>query len=127
VIALLPFGAGQFQNGDKALGAGFAAAEVLTLATSVVCFFWVTNQANPDGNYSASTYPTALNVREVQIGTGIGFGALWLLGSAEAFWHMRQPTVTREEAAPSTAPSVVGASFEPLPGGGMGSLKLSFF
>jgi hypothetical protein len=39
-IGLVPFGAGQFQNGDSAWGTFFAISEGLTGAASIVCYFF---------------------------------------------------------------------------------------
>ncbi len=133
LIALLPFGAGQFQNGNTALGVIFAATEGLALATSIASFAWVESQANAsDGYYASSVYRTALAVRDVQVGTGIGFGLLWLIGTGEAFWHLRPPLITREAgpgpaAAPEPTPAKVTflPELSPLPGGGQAGLRVA--
>ena len=129
LVTLLPFGAGQFQNDNKPLGVIFAVAEGLTLATSVTCYLWVTSQQTATG-YPEDIYRTALTVRNVQVATGAAFGALWLLGAGEAFWHLRGPIVTREDgsSAPLTPPPPpkISGGLAPLPGGGVGSVSLSF-
>jgi hypothetical protein len=45
-IALIPFGGGQFQNGDTRLGIFFAASEVLFATTSVASYLYVQNLAS---------------------------------------------------------------------------------
>lgn len=128
-LALLPFGIGQFQNGNRPLGIALATLEALTLAASIGCYVWVESQRLPDGNYSASTYPTTVTVREIQIATGAGFGALWLAGAGEALLKLRAPIVTREGVTtdpPPTDPPApkLGATVAPIPGGAEGTLSL---
>jgi hypothetical protein len=43
-VALLPFGVGQFQNGDTALGITFAVTEAVAAVASVSCYVWVESQ-----------------------------------------------------------------------------------
>lgn len=45
-IALIPFGVGQFQNGDRSLGIGLATTEGLMAATSLTTFFLHQNALN---------------------------------------------------------------------------------
>ncbi len=128
LLALLPFGVGQFQNGDTGWGVAFAVAEALTAGTSIGCFAWVETNSQA-GFFPSSTYRTALAVRGVQLGTGIAFAALWGAGIAQALIALKPPTVVPEESPeprPASPPLKVGAGFTPLPGGGLGSLQLTF-
>ena len=127
-LALLPFGIGQFQNGNRGLGTAFAVAETLALASSIGCYLWVESQRSSDGTYTPALYPTARALEAVQIATATGFLGLWVLGATEALWNLRPATVVREDE-PSPAPALVpkvSFSFNPLPGGALGGLQGQF-
>ncbi len=130
-LALLPFGAGQFQNGNPKLAWGLLVPEVVLGAASVFGYSWYLLHRLPDGNFNAQDYDTAIAMRAVQIGSGAAFLGLWAFGAAEALWHFNSTVTVREEdAAPQKPPQGSGvkasASVTPVPGGAMGSVALRF-
>jgi hypothetical protein len=126
-VALLPFGVGQFQNGDTTLGVALAISEAVAAVASVTCWVWVESQRSSSGYYPSSVYNTAVTVRDVQVATGIAFFVLWAGGAVEAVLNLKPPTVVRipESPASETRPGV-HASVAPIPGGATGALSLSF-
>lgn len=114
LIALLPFGAGQFQNKNYILGLAFAAAEGGAL------FLWYdsNNKANQvaaeaqqvanadssqfEGGEEAqqqfiATAQSYINKMNSQAKLGLmAFGALWAAGVAEAFINMPSPKSTKK-------------------------------
>jgi hypothetical protein len=144
LLALLPFGAGQFQNDSLKLGWTLLATEGVLAGTSIFGYAWYETHRLPDGNFTSSDYSNAFIIRGVQIGTGAAFFAEWAFGVGEALYHYR-PTVTVKEestapapaAAPATAPAPSGppsgaggsapqAAIVPIPGGAEGSLSFRF-
>jgi hypothetical protein len=126
-VALLPFGVGQFQNGNTALGVTFAVTEAVAAITSVSCWVWVESQRSSTGYFPSSVYSTALTVRDVQIGAGIAFFVLWAGGAVEAILNLKEPTVVRlqEGPVPEKKPGV-HASIVPTPTGASGALAVDF-
>lgn len=126
-VALLPFGVGQFQNGDTGLGVAFAVTEAVAAITSVSCYVWVESQRSSSGYFPSSVYSTAVTVRDVQIATGIAFFVLWAGGAVEAVLNLKAPTVVRvpESPAPESKPGL-RASIAPTRSGASGSLAFDF-
>lgn len=130
ILALLPGGFGQFQNGDTGLGITLAITETLTAATATGCYVWIAANGQ-NGTFPSSTYSTALTVRVVQISSEAAFVALWAFGVIEALATLRPPRIVPEEggapaSTPAAPPVKVGLGFAPVAGGGVGSLQLSF-
>ena len=131
-IALLPFGAGQFQNGNPKLAWGLLVPEAVLGATSVFGYAWYLLHRLPDGNFEPQDYSAALAMRAVQISSGAAFFGLWAFGAGEALWHFNSTVTVREEDAPAQpaakpAPGAsIKASLGPIPGGAMGSVAVRF-
>src|SRR5262249_10886905 len=96
-LALVPFGAGQFQNDNLGLGLTFLLTEAATLATNIGCYFWIEGLRGPDGFYSGSNYQTALAARTTQIVSISAFGGLAVGGVIEALIARKPPHVVVEE------------------------------
>ncbi len=104
-VKLLPFGAGQFQNGNYLLGLGFAAAEGLAI------YMYMSNNSKADEQIAVAQQVAAneeLSVEERQAYVDqsqayvnksrstaqmalIGFGGLWALGVIEAYINKPAP------------------------------------
>ncbi|APR75361.1 Hypothetical protein A7982_00707 [Minicystis rosea] len=117
-IASLPFGAGQFQNGNTELGVFFLASEAMFGAASIASVLWVNHLASTDRSGAHGLYPdgAALN-RSIEAATVlnrvsfIGWAALTSAGVIEA--HVRfAPRRADVEARPK-----ITALAAPLPGG----------
>jgi len=126
-IALIPFGVGQFQNGDVGLGVTLLVTEIATFATATTCYVWI--EANSQNGYTpSSNYQTALTLRAIQIGSDAAFVGLVGFGIFQALATLRPPTIVPEEgtpAGPAPGPKL-GIGFAPTPGGAVGSLHLTF-
>ena len=101
-VALIPFGAGQFQNGERRKGWWFFGAETALAAVSLGAF--VTNFAlygfssergctdpnNPDGmqcrpgNIDYTQEDTSLMLTRIQVGSGVAFFAVAIWGVIDA-------------------------------------------
>ena len=84
-VNLLPFGFGQMQNGDRALGITLATTEIAAGATSAGAALFIEGlRDDATGKFSGSAYPLAqrLNVAK-WVGAGI-FYALWIGGAIHA-------------------------------------------
>jgi hypothetical protein len=105
VVALLPFGFGQFQNGSIPLGIGMAVGQGAGAITSILSYIMVEALRDPvSGEYSGNNYQLAKNFGITQlVGAGLFFG-LWIAGVAEAFAHF-VPTHPLPDAPPSAAPT----------------------
>jgi hypothetical protein len=125
-IAALPFGAGQFQNGDVGLGIFFAAGEALLGGASITAFALVdrlsqTSLRSSNGllpNIPALNNELALLTRLNQVAFAAG-SALAVAGVIEAQVSFRSARCKRE-CAP------VSATAAPVPGGGRLGVRVSF-
>lgn len=117
VLASLPFGYGQFQNGDPGLGIFFASTELIALGTATVSFFY--HQALPrdpvDLNDARSAANTARVVNWISLGA---FVALAVGGVVQAHVSFVPETKETKKRAlpksltsfyPTTSPVVGGA------------------
>ncbi len=82
----LPFGVGQFQNGDTGLGTFFAVTEATLLALNIAAYFLA--------RYSAESPEAIQRLMVLQYASATLFGVTWSIGVFEARLHF-QPTITR--------------------------------
>lgn len=111
-VSFVPFGVGQFHNGDTVKGALFLTGEVLALGVNVGSYVAAERLRGADGFYSSSAARTAQNLRVVQYASLGVLAGLVVLGVLDAALNVR----TEErfvEMAP--CPAV------PPPGGGEGA------
>lgn len=139
LVNFIPFGAGQFQQGRLAWGAGFAISEGLMAVLSIVSFFAIeslykevtyrfVDRLTPDGtgvfNISVREIPDASNTQfqvwtNLKYGTGIAFYALWAIGIGDAIWRHQDQVITETKEPKNPATKVPTARFQiyPTPGG----------
>jgi hypothetical protein len=105
VVALLPFGFGQFQNGNIPLGIGMAVGQGAGAITSILSYIMVEALRDPtSGEYAGNNYLLAKNFNIAQlVGAGLFFG-LWIAGISEAFAHF-VPSHPLPDGPPSAAPA----------------------
>jgi hypothetical protein len=137
-VNLIPFGAGQFQQGRIEWGVTWAVSEAVLALTSAIAYFAIgalyetatitlSDRLTPDGTgrYAASVrripdsrQSTYRVWSGVKYATGIAFYAAWLVGAVDALCHHRSELVTEtlQRSPPAPAP---GASLQLLllPGG----------
>ncbi len=92
-LNLVPFGAGQFQNHDYLKGALIAGGEVATAATSAAIWGVLVNRYGLTNNHVP--FPDGPHVRllqQVEIGTGLGFFAIYGYGIIDAILHYKSET-----------------------------------
>jgi hypothetical protein len=120
LVNFVPFGAGQFQQGRVAAGTGFAIAEALLAATSIVAYFaygsLIETRTIPlDNRIGGPTTVTSTGIpanraeeanvwRALKIGAGLGFYGVWAAGVADAIIHHQDPVVTTRVETPPTPP-----------------------
>jgi len=97
---LMPFGVGQFQNGDAGLGVSFALGELALLGANLGAYLWTTSL----GDYSAADRRLAQSLTIAQYASAGLFGLLWSFGVFQARLNFAPlvvgPRNTREEALP---------------------------
>jgi hypothetical protein len=114
-VSLLPFGVGQFQNGDRGLGIGLAASEVVTGATSAGAALLIEELRDPaTGKFGGSVYPMAQRLAVAKwIGAALFWG-LWAAGALQAAWSFRPETPLPDRYVTQGAPLPPPELPEPL-------------
>lgn len=102
-LVFLPFGAGQFQNGDRTAGIALAGIQLAAGLTSLGSYLVVENLKNDNGRYDPPQIRTARTFDTIKWVSGGIFYAAWLYGILDA-WRGFQPEVLLE--APAIAPEV---------------------
>lgn len=132
IVASLPFGAGQFQNGQHALGFFFLGAEVLSLAGTVVTFAMFRYARDREAEeltgfnqLSAQWHQRAEDLRLVNLGFAGGFLVAAGVGILQAnLAYVPEAAETKKRDLPPLArasarvPIRVAPIVTPLPGGG---------
>jgi hypothetical protein len=119
LVAVMPFGAGQFQNGDTRKGIAFLVSQLALGTASVSCAIAIRLKW-PDGSYLPEERDLADTLVSAQVITGAAFFAAALWGIVDANVHF----VSRRDAPPrrvprDTLPSAhVGVGFGSLVIGG---------
>lgn len=144
LVALLPFGAGQFQQGRNSVGVTFAVTEGALALTSLLgylahqaiytphTFSW-TDRLTADGRYSVTVnwIPPARQGeadawRWLTNLAGAGFYAAWALGAVEAGWHHQGQSVTETKETILAPPPAHSLRLQLVPGGAGATLSLGF-
>lgn len=112
LVATLPFGAGQFQNGDEALGYALLATQVAAVGTSVACYLAIEDLRQPDNLFDRADVQNARTLQDVQLWSGGIALALMVGGVVHAWATFVDEVPLREVAQPP--PAGVGAPVEGL-------------
>jgi hypothetical protein len=89
-VALLPFGAGQFQNGEPGKGAIYASLEGVALSVGIVGLALFESEKKSGSFLSGGRFDDpaqASTLQTLYLGSFITFGALWAIGIGDAFAH----------------------------------------
>jgi hypothetical protein len=129
-IAAIPFGAGQFQNGDVGLGITFAAGEVLLGGGSIATAVIVNALASTRVSFAT---PVTIAARNDHISDVVtvnrvlfaGWAALAVTGVIEAEVTIGHPRAAPKDAPSAPSPSVT-ATAAPIPGGASLGLRAAF-
>lgn len=104
LVAWMPFGLGQFQNGHPQLGTAFLATEAAAAAVSILSFIAVEGLRDPEtGKFSAPAYGLARQLDTVKWVTAGLFYGLWLVGAIDANLRF-VPSRVIAEGPPGPAP-----------------------
>jgi tetratricopeptide (TPR) repeat protein len=87
----IPFGAGQFQNGDQTKGYLFAAGEAVTLSGSVGIWLYLVRKygVNCPHCVALDDAGTVLHLQEAEIGLGVAFIGLYAYGVIDSIRHYK--------------------------------------
>jgi hypothetical protein len=88
-VSVLPFGVGQFQNGDRKLGVGLATSEIVLGATSAGSALLIETLRDPatgkfNNSAGSTNYSSARTLNVVKWVSGALFFALWAGGAVHA-------------------------------------------
>ncbi len=108
LVAALPFGVGQFQNGQDGLGYTLLATQLATGATSLGCFIAVENLRQPGGRFDRADVGNAQTLQNVQLWTGAAALTLMVGGAIHAWITFVDEVPLREIALPPTVPASPG-------------------
>ena len=122
LISLLPFGIGQFQNGDRGRGYALLATQVVFGAASLALYAAVRLRW-ADGRYAASERVQALTLSYLSVGLGAAFWIDVIAGVVDALLRFRPLIVEHETTiqppppkklglAPFLSPGATGLSLE---------------
>lgn len=100
LIATLPFGAGQFQNGQDGLGYTLLATQLATGAASLGCFIAVENLRQSNGRFDRADVGNAQALQQGQLWTGGVALALMIGGVVHAWATFVDEVPLREVALP---------------------------
>lgn len=98
-VALIPFGAGQFQNRQVGKGIFFLATQVATASASLGVFAYLRTKYER-GLVPVQDAESARRLQLVQVGAGWAFVGLAAWGVVDALLHHRSPVVVKPMAGP---------------------------
>lgn len=131
-VNFIPFGAGQFQNGDRTKGVFFFVAQAVTGGTSVALWSYQVNRYGLGGEVPGDEVATVQRIQVAQIATGAAFFGLvaWgIIDSLANYEHTIQrkpdPSVL-EDMGLGEAPKPTTFRLLPHAGPGGGGLTLSW-
>ena len=103
-VAALPFGIGQFQNGDQLAGSLFLISELLMTSLSAGLFWYIEAHRGPGGRFPREDFDRLQRAQQVQLISGGLSVGLMVIGAAHALLTF-QPRIllkrtTRSRPAP---------------------------
>lgn len=105
-VVFLPFGAGQFQNGQKGAGVTIASIQVGAGLTSLVSYLIVDRLQGADGGYAPEDLRTARTFDTVKWASAAVFYLSWVYGALDAWAGFEQEVVHERPLEPALVPSV---------------------
>ncbi len=114
-LCFVPFGVGQFQNGDIALGITFLTIETVALATNIASYFVIQSLREPSGFIAAPNMKTARTYETVLYASMGVFAAAAVAGIIQALVAFEPEEETIRELPPREpqAKQPVGLSLGP--------------
>ncbi|MCB9546098.1 MAG: tetratricopeptide repeat protein [Myxococcales bacterium] len=115
LVAAVPFGVGQFQNGDDLLGGLFLGSELVAVALSATFLIASESLRQPDGLFTPQDVDQARSLRTAQLVSGGVAAALMVGGVVHALVTFRDEIEVKRTTIQPTVRPVVGPT-----GGGLG-------
>ncbi len=113
-LNFVPFGVGQYQNKDIAKGIFFTAAEGVTLITSAGIWAYLVNTYGiRSTRVDAKDANNVRTLQQFEIGAGVAFLGLWVVGAVDAYLHYTPQT--RVEIDESVLPPELRGLLKPEP------------
>jgi hypothetical protein len=94
-VNFIPFGAGQFQNGQTTKGILFASAEGVTGAVSAGIWMYLVGTYGLSGSVSSDDANFVLRLEQIEIGAGAAFIGIAAWGIVDALVHYK-PSIVRK-------------------------------
>lgn len=117
-VSLMPFGIGQFQNGDQSLGTALATSQIVAGATSAGSALLIEAlRDRSSGKFSRDSYNIARNLQIAKWASAGAFYALWIGGAIQAAIKFRPETSARELVLPGAAQPGLPSETPPPPAG----------
>jgi tetratricopeptide (TPR) repeat protein len=88
-VNFIPFGAGQFQNGDRKKGLAFAASQAITGGVSAGIWLYLVGEYGIGGAVPADEVDRARRLQEIEVGAGIACLGLVAWGVVDSLLHYR--------------------------------------
>jgi len=100
-VNLIPFGAGQFQNGQSRKGIFFAATEAAAAGTSVAIFFYLTNKYGYGGQVPKTDAADVRLLQQAAIGADIVFYGVAIWGVVDSFRNYKANVEVDKSSIPA--------------------------
>jgi hypothetical protein len=94
--SLFPMGIGQFQNGEKSKGWVIMGAQILTGMISISAYSYLIYKY-PSGYVPKDEISSAEQLQYLQVGSGVAFFAIWLVGVVDALYNFKTSTFEETE------------------------------
>lgn len=94
-VNFIPFGAGQFQNGQTTKGIVFATAQGVTGAVSAGIWMYLVGSYGLSGTVPDAEAAGVLRLQQIEIGTGAAFLVLVAAGVVDALYNYK-PSIVRK-------------------------------
>lgn len=111
VVATVPFGAGQFQNGDTTLGYVFLGTELAATATSIGCYLAFVDLRQSDYRFARADAARAEALRSAYVWSGAIALTLMVGGVVHAWATFVEEAPLRETTLPPPALDGAGDGF----------------
>ena len=132
-VNFLPFGAGQFQNGDNTKGVFISGAHAVTAGGATAIFLYHAAKYGLGGKVPREEAGDVRRLQQVQIGLGVAFGLIWLGGVIDSLMNYKHevpvefdPSLLKDLASPPAKRSSLRLYPTPLDGGAGLTLSLDF-
>ncbi len=88
-VNFVPFGAGQFQNGNRTRGLLFATSQAVTFAASAGIWLYLVNKYGFNGRVPPEEAESARLLQQLEIGSGAAFWAFYGWSVVDALLHYK--------------------------------------